>query len=102
MAALTKPLAVGPDWVEVTAGLAMADGSTYAVEVQDVAATGEGHVLAVDTDSNDAPAADARGHLWFPRTAAGDGAYRTFPKKAGRWWWMRSTGPAFFVVATKI
>ena len=102
MAVLTKSTAVGTNWVEVTAPLGMADGASYKVEVQDGKETGQGHVIAVDTDDNKAPAAGTRGHGWYPRTAAGAGDFRTFAKKAGRFWWMRSNGPDFHVVATKI
>lgn len=99
MAVLTKSHPVGSAWTEVTAPLGMADGSSYRVEVQDDAGTGEGHVVAVLTDSNQAPAADARGIGWYARTAAGAADHRTVAKAAGKYLWMRSTGPAFHVVA---
>ncbi|MCY3648305.1 MAG: hypothetical protein OXG40_01070 [Acidimicrobiaceae bacterium] len=102
MAVITKSTALTGNWKEVTAALEMADGSSYAVEVQDDAETGQGHVIAVATNSNDAPGANVRGHNWYPCTAAGDGTKQTFPKKAGRFWWMKTTGPDFHAVATLI
>ena len=101
MAVLTKSVAIGADWKEVTAAAGMANGSNYAIEVQDKAGTGQGHVIAVDTDNNAAPPADARGHQYFPRTAAGGPTERLFTKAAGRYWWMRSPGgEAMFLVVT--
>ena len=101
MAALTKSAAVGAAWTEVTAALGMADGSSYRLEVQDDAGTGFGHVIAVHTDTNDAPPADARGHQWYPRTAAGGPTRGTYAKKANRWLWMRSADTeGFHAVAT--
>ena len=101
MAVLTKSVEIGSAWKEVTAAIPMADGSSYAVEVQDDAGTGFGHVIAVDTDANAAPPADARGHQYFPRTAAGGPTERVFRKTAGRYWWMRSPGgEAMHVVVT--
>lgn len=103
MPALTKPLEIGAAWTEVTAGLGMADGSSYVVEVQDARGTGNGHVVAVDTDDAVAPDANARGHEYYPRTAAGGPTLRTFVKVAGRRWWMRSVhGETMYVVATVV
>lgn len=102
MAVLTDGLPLDESWTEVTAGLEMADGTKYVVEVHDAARTGLGHVVAVDTDDNVAPAADAEGHDYYPRTAAGEGTVRVFEKKTGHYWWMRTSGPAFTVVATAV
>ena len=102
MAVLTKSAAVGAAWVEVGAALGMAAGKSYRTEVQDDAGTGEGYVIAAETSANEAPEADARGHRLYPRNAAGEGTRRTFKKTAARFWWMRSSGPAFHVVATEV
>ena len=100
MAVLTKSHPVtAAAWTEVTAALAMANNASYSLEVQDDAATGEGHVQAVVTDDNNAPGANVRGVGWYPRTAAGAGDHRPFTKKANRYLWMRSSGPDFHVVA---
>ncbi|MYE58951.1 MAG: hypothetical protein F4X35_05145 [Alphaproteobacteria bacterium] len=82
-------------WTEVTAPLAMDDGSSYEVEV--VGGTTE----AFHTDSNAAPGADARGHPLFPGTHQRPADYRTFSKVAGRFWWMRPAGRGVSVVATE-
>ena len=100
MASLTKSTPVGDAWTEVTAALGMADGSSYALEVQDVAGTGHGHVEVAHTDANVAPGAGVHGQQWFARTAAGGPTRETVPKKANRWLWMRSSGPAFRAVAS--
>ena len=102
MAILTKTLPVAAAWVEVTAALAMADGSKYVVEVQQDDEQGRGHVIAVDTDTNAAPAADTRGHTYYPRYRGHGPDVRVFTKTAGRYWWMRSaTGDTLHLVATK-
>lgn len=101
MAALTKSVAIGSDWIEVSAPLGMADGASWVVEVQDDAGRGLGFVHAVDTDDNNAPADGVRGHAYYPRTAAGEATVRVFEKKAGQFWWMRSvTGEAMHLVGT--
>ncbi len=102
MASLTKSTEVGSAWVDVGTALGMADGSSYELEVQDKAGTGLGHAIAVETDANAAPAADARGHQYYPRTAAGGPTRVTFAKQANRWLWMRSAqGETLYAVATK-
>ena len=101
MAVLTKSAAIGAAWTEVTAPLGIADAATWSIEVQDDAGTGQGHVVAVWTDANNAPPAGTRGHQYYPRTAAGGPTRRSVTKKAGRYLWMISArGEAMHVVGT--
>ena len=102
MAVLTISHMVGAAWVNISTAAAMADGSSYRIEVQDEAETGAGHVITARTDNNVAPAAGARGGTLYPRTAAGMADRRTFEKVAGQHWWARSSGPAMHVIVDPV
>ena len=100
MALLTKSADVGSGaWVNLGTALALADDAWYELEVQDVSATGFGHVRVALTDDNNAPAADADGSFWYPRTAGSDANREAVQKKAAVHIWARSSGPAMRVVA---
>lgn len=87
------PLPAGV-WTEVTAPASMTDGTSYAVEVSG------GPADALDVDGNGPPAADARGHRWYPGSESRPADYRAFEKVSGRtWWWRPAYGAAALLVS---
>lgn len=81
-------------WTEVTVPAAMVNGSRYVVEV--VGGPGE----AADVAGSNAPAANVKGHPWFPGTSTRLADYRTFTKKDGEtWWWRATTGGVQLLVS---
>ena len=94
----TRGTAIGEDWTEVTAPLALVDGTSYAVEMHGPSSS---VVFAHDTEAAGAPAADADGHTWFTRDARPEGELRVFTKRAGWFWWLRTLRGACRVVVSE-
>ena len=98
--ASTVSIEVGADWVEATAALNMADGTSYAVEF--TSPSSSAFLEAVDSDQNNAPAGGAAGHRYYPGSPGRPGDYRTFPKVAGSFWWVRVHAGDGHLIATAI
>lgn len=92
---------IGADWTEVTTPLMMADGTTYAMEMQSEV---PGTVVESHAAQHGAPPAEnADGEVWYPKSKTErpdpEGTERRYTKAAGWNLWLRSkTGPARVVV----
>jgi len=99
MADLEKQVEVGADWVEITAPLAMADGTRYAV---DIAASTASAVYTADTDSAAVPpSAGIIGHPWVATGLRANADPREYTKQSGRFTWARAAGGKATLISTE-
>ena len=85
-----------PGATEAVAGLALAAGTTYMLEVD-----GDWPVRLIETDSASAPAGPPRGHVLYPGREHRQPDRLSYRAAAGLYLWAVPLGPATRLVGTE-
>ena len=103
----TRSYDIDDTWTEVTASsvLNLVDDTTYVVEMQGDSTRAV--VLAHDAETSDPdPDDDSVGHVWYLRSVQQPrdttGFDRTFKKRSGWRWWLRTTRGTATVVVSEL